>query len=1161
MIDANGDVLTNLRGVGGRKFNISDRKYFQLALRTGKPVISEPLRGAVSGKAIAVVIVPMIVDKQVRLLVAGGIDLDSQQLTAALYAGSDKSAGELMLVSGAGILISHPNPEFVMQPKEKVFNYENSYAYADRKGDGWWLAKNEHGVATVFSEVKLSSADWIVVGSYPYQTEFSALESVRQRVLVVVIMIVVAAGVLGFFLAYSFLKPLVLLRQSVGQLEDGILDREALRTSRNDEIGDLSNQFYRLVLAKDQHAEKANEQEVFVRSLLAGAPDAVILTNAKGEIQDWNIRAEAMFGWGREDAISKNIVQLILPDEPGIAQIMGLLNFSSQRGGGAVSNPIRLEARCKNGQPLMIELSVARISNTNTLSTLAFIRDVTTQIEREDRIALGERRLQMIADNVPALIAYVDRSRRYRFSNAHYLRVLGVDPAGMIGRQVVDVLGLEVYEQMQEWMELAYAGHKVHFEFSQTTSGLTKHFMADFIPDLEGPAESRGFYALVSDISERKGAELRQAASEQRADAANRAKSAFVANISHEIRTPMNAVLGVAQLLQKTPLQDEQKAYLEIIRSSGISLISILNNVLDLSKIEAGKMEFEKILVDIESLIESTVAILLASSMDKNIEVLVGISCEVPRFIVGDAVRIQQIITNLVSNAVKFTHDGYVSVSIRLGESPEVLEIVVDDSGIGMSKEQQQRVFDSFAQADSSTTRNYGGTGLGLAISQQLAVMMGGTISLTSAPSEGTRFVFKFPFEREDPNVLQETSEAVFLLIDESNHSRDLFVRTAAYCGYTAFAFSSVAEACSAAQYDLLRFEQITHVLLPSNIEPRLEVVKKQLFLSGVPSCSSLHLISSSFRDESPLIGGTYADILRKPLTPKLLRKIVNKLQTDFIPRELAHAHMAQLRILLVEDNDINQLIAKAMLANHIKELRIANNGKEAVDILRTAGNFFDLILMDVQMPVMDGYAATSIIRNDLKLTLPIIAMSAGVLSEDVDRCRAVGMSDFIAKPILMDDLYELLERVATQLSSSEGVVETRDSVSSDIPVVVFSSPMLHAILCKNPGMLDQIKQTVVDGITKAREDILKVKDAVSENNFEYAGRLLHSLCGGLGALGASEFVELAQALQMKLKRDIAIDTDELVPCLEVFAAAIEVWLEKPPLGPVRHARAGAKDT
>lgn len=1138
IIDPEGKVLVDLRG-SNKNFNVSDRDYFKKVKNTKSPVVSDPIRGVASGKTIAVIAVPVIVDGEIKAIIAGGIDLTNNSLGAMLTFASGKEQGILILVGANGLIISHPNPELIFQKYSGLKN-ENSFKRVLLKGDDWNISKDEYGKSVVSGSIALKKADWTVWGSYPYQDQFSAIATERTNTVIMISILALTAGTLGAVLAYQIISPMQRLRQDVNAIEKGDLSATALRTYRKDEIGELQNQFYDLVVARDKIAVKAQNQELFTRTLLTSAPDAVVLTNVDGIVLEWNARAIELFGWSRNEALGQNVADLIIPASSRNAHLLGMQRFKNDVT-DRVPLETRLEAQCKDGSKFTVDLSLAKIRLPEGVTALAFIRDVTHQIEREHRIILSESRLQMIADNVPALIAYINSEEKYVFSNAQYKSILGVESKSIIGCRVKDVLSAEVYKDLSTHIGRAIQGENIHFEFSATIRNISYHFMADFIADLV--QNDGGFYALITNITERKESELRQAANERAAAAASRAKSDFVANISHEIRTPMNAVLGIAQLLENTNLQQDQREYVGIIRASGLSLIAILNDVLDFSKIESGVMEIEHERFDIESIIDSMAAILSANSLEKDIDVLIGIGADVPRYIYGDFVKLQQVVTNLISNAIKFTHDGFVSLCIEVCDDGASLQFVVCDTGIGMTSEQLDRVFDSFRQADASTTRKYGGTGLGLSISRRLTELLGGKISVTSAPSEGSMFVAKLPLDKVTQEVILPNIRASLLLIDGSERSRQLFVRSCAYCGFVAHAYVSLSEALSAASMGNLRIELITHILISSLSGDSIENVKNKIRAFGVRKDIDIYETITPFARNRGC-GFSYGNndnIIQKPITPKVLRKLVDKSEVGVPDARSNNILLSNLRILIVEDNPINQLITKAMLANRVGILEVVNNGLESVQILRERPNDFDIILMDVQMPVMDGYEATSLIRNELKLTIPIVAMTAGVFSEEVDRCAASGMSDFLPKPIVIEDLFSLLNRIAAKVTEpTNALFDSQDNI---IHTPVFSPVVLQTILNKSPAFLDYITRTVRSGILRTERELLRLQVAVELNEKEEIRKLMLSMSSTLGNSGAHRFTELVLSSLRNSTKSHPVDVLTLRENLDQFIESFENWI------------------
>jgi PAS domain S-box-containing protein len=555
---------------------------------------------------------------------------------------------------------------------------------------------------------------------------------------------------------------------------------------------------------------------------------------------------------------------------------------------------------------LIVAVSVLFAVLVGLLSLVMNVRQKAARDAARQRSQESERRARVLADTLPLLIAYLDRDLRYRFANAHYRAQWGLEPQDMLGKTVSEVFGPAAGPWLED-LKSALAGRRLHYERDfQGPSGVD-HFLVDLVPDVAPDGRVSGFYLTAMNITDRKN-------SEQRAEAASRAKSEFVANMSHEIRTPMNAVLGVAYLLENTPLTQAQKEYVGMIRSSGQMLLGVLNDVLDFSKIEAGRMELAPQPFLLREVLDSLSNVMSLPANARGISLAIDADDEVPAVLVGDAMRLQQILLNLVGNAVKFTERGGVSVRVMLepaaAEQGLRLRFTVRDSGIGMDLEQQSRLFSAFNQADASTTRRFGGTGLGLAICRRLTELMGGDISVRSTPGAGSEFVVTLPFGVADEDVPVEHPA----------------LQTAAAQGWLMSETPALQDA-------------------PPEPEPAL----------------------------APRLQG--------------------------------------LRLLLVEDHPLNQLVARGMLEHAGASVEVAENGQLAVDRLRDRAEDYDIVLMDVQMPVMDGFEATRHIRHTLGLKLPVLAMTAGVMQSEQDQCIDAGMDDFIAKPLDVEQMLDTISR------------------------------------------------------------------------------------------------------------------------------------------------------
>jgi len=732
--------------------------------------------------------------------------------------------------------------------------------------------------------------------------------------------------------------------------------------------------------------------------------------------------------------------------------------------------------------------------------------------------------------------------------------VRGVELSALYGRPVegLDVFVHQVRQggfEAREWQYQRKGGHT-----------FPVHLVMSGIRDLDG--ELIGFLGVARDITEQKAFQQSLASARDAAESSSRSKSEFVANMSHEIRTPMNAVLGITHLLGQTSLSSAQHKYVDMIRASGESLLVILNDILDFSKIEAGKIEIEHkpfVLEDILKLIGSVMTI---SVGDKDLELVIGVSPDVPPDLVGDRLRLQQVLTNLVGNAIKFTAGGEVVLSITLHErrqSQLLLRFEVRDTGIGISPEEQRKLFSAFVQADSSTTRRFGGTGLGLVICKQLVELMGGEIGLQSEPGKGSRFWFTLPFAEVAGAALTElpAMRDLHVLLADDNPTSPGFLSE--LMGSWGWQVDCVSEKEKIMQrrgggrpYDLLLLDW--HMLEPNGIAS-LKALKAGTAATHMVVIGNAR--ASRTLQAVALENGLDA-VLTKPVTSSSLYDTIHEAfalgahcqypaAAPAVPAA-DDIRLDALRILLVEDNPLNQFVGRSMLEGAGASVHIAGNGLEAVDILRARHHDFDIVLMDVQMPVMDGYQATAKIRHELNSSLPVIAMSAGVMAAERDKCLAAGMNDFIAKPI---DVRQMLSVI---LSSTGGSSHKTAVSEPEKPARVIDIDALLGSYPKDPRLLKRFYQLLGDLRNEWPAMLATCRAAWQQGDAPAAMALLHKTRGSAGTLGADILAELTLTIEDAMREARQGEVDALLPTLETAVThavqAIDEWLARRPLEP-----------
>ena len=654
------------------------------------------------------------------------------------------------------------------------------------------------------------------------------------------------------------------------------------------------------------------------------------------------------------------------------------------------------------------------------------------------------------------------------------------------------------------------------------------------------------------------------------ANAANHAKSLFLANMSHEIRTPLNGVLGMLELLLRTDLPDRQRRYAETAHRSGDSLLRILNDVLDLSKIEAGQLQFSAEDFDLHTLIDD-LAVSYAQLVERRpIEVLARIAPDVPRSAHGDIGRLRQVLTNLLGNAVKFTEAGEVVISASLVEQSDThytIRFSVSDTGIGITEEQRRRIFEPFVQADASTTRRYGGTGLGLTISLRLVRMMGGNFDVDSTPGKGTIFSFTARLGRSKsvpervavaPDFLRNRR---VLVVDDNATNREILREMLEAQGAVIFEAIGASEALQAIDQALLAHTPVD-IAIVDFMMPEVNGIElaAKLRSKHQAACPPILMLSSGI-DVAP-DDGTVDALLTKPVRRDALIRAVSRLlgakssvderlslpapgtgKTHAPERPAVGALSSARPILLVEDNEVNRLVASEMLAGLGLKIEIAVNGQEAVD--RFAPDKYALVLMDCQMPVMDGFAATKRIRSLDRgaQETPVIAMTANAMPEDRELCRQAGMCDHIAKPFTAKRLAETLARWLQTESAKVVPIEPESphAVAAEAAVVRFDPSALDALRSVGASSGSSLVERVAKSYFESTPKLMaELEQGLAAGDLVVARRSAHTLKSSSACLGLVEISALARTIEELCRTGEATGVAPLVPRLksEITAGA-----------------------
>lgn len=861
--------------------------------------------------------------------------------------------------------------------------------------------------------------------------------------------------------------------------------------SQGGEIGRTSSAFNNMSvrvkeLYDDIHLEKSR-----LHTVMETVSDGIIVINDSGVMRSCNPAACKMFGYQPSEMIGHNVKMLMTSAEAERhdGYIRGYMQMGDKHVIGRTREQVGLR---KNNSTFPLSLTVNALMLKTGPMFVGILHDLSEARTTAEKLRKSQKlQAGILATALDCIITIDDKSRVVEFNPAAE-RTFGYKYEEILGRSLADFIVPERFREAHARGMAHYLKTGEHEVLGQRVELIALHRDGHEFPveiavtpvELEG---ARLFTAYLRDISDRKRAEEELRKAQREAEAASQAKSNFLAVMSHEIRTPMNAILGSLSILDETKLSAEQRRFLDNAEQAGKGMVWLINDILDFSKIEAGKLKLELNEVDLVSLVEETIDLMVVRARDKNIELGFHFDSTLPARVLGDSGRLRQIILNLVSNAVKFTEDGGVLISVRDSKEGGMV-LRVSDTGIGISKEKQHFLFKEFVQADSVYSRKYGGTGLGLAISGRLVKMMGGEIGVSSEQGKGSCFMFKIP--------LQPVEEALPIECPEGLPEK-VRLSVANPVTRTALARQLVA----------------WNVMVEgSDSQDGNDAYMEVFGEDGIGR--KIHLTNATVScGQSQLEIPVKYELLAKALRGEDLNLAA---ENNVNQQEGGVVNTAARRILLAEDSHANQMVAVAMLESGGYEVDAVANGQEAVHAFNNLP--YDLVLMDLSMPEMDGIEATKEIRlaeGEGKRT-PILAMTANVVKGDLKRCMASGMDDYITKPVRKEDLLNIVSRWLPKGDKNTVPTTQEEDVRVDHDKTYIDENVLAQLLEDTGATVVPVMMEVY--FAETRDHLQRLSELATQPDLSEMQREAHALKSSSGTMGAVALQQGAKALEEACK-------------------------------------------
>ncbi|MDY6987826.1 MAG: response regulator [Thermodesulfobacteriota bacterium] len=910
---------------------------------------------------------------------------------------------------------------------------------------------------------------------------------------------------------------------------------ESLKEVTNKMIQNVSKE-----MSERKAAEEASLKEKnFSESAISSLPGIFYLFNEEGRYLRWNENFEKVSGYSAEEISS------MVPLDFFRGQDREIISKAIQEAFDKGKTAVEADLVSSDGRKTPYYLTGMRAKIGDATYLVGMGINITERKAAEDALQENEVLLTSIIESMSDGILVLDRNFHYTYWNRSMERISKTSRQEVVdnGKVAWEIFPHLAEEGTEKMMQEAMGGKTVErenipYRLRDGTAGFTSEV---FFPLRTTTGEMKGLVGVVRDVTERKETEEALRRAKEDAEAANVAKSEFLANMSHEIRTPMNAIIGMTDLALDSGLTTEQRDYLETVKTSSDSLLTLINDILDLSKIESRKLDLDLVEFNLADNVGDTLKTLAVRADEKGLELACRVVPDVPEILVGDPGRLRQILMNLVGNAIKFTERGEVVVHVERGGEKEnkiCLRFTVADTGIGIPPDKQQLIFQPFAQADGTTTRKYGGTGLGLTITKHLVEIMGGAIQVESKVGKGTSLRFSAYFDLpKKPSVEPPAFESLdvrglrALVVDDNATNRRILEEILTNWGMKPTGANNARAALATMEQAKVLGLPFGLVLLDA-VMPGMDgftlaqEMKKRPGLVGVVimmvtsagqrgDAARCRELGISAYLTKPIKQSDLLDAIMTVLAYEQRNKKKSPLITRHTLREMQGAHATEvgsraLKILVAEDNAVNQKVVSRILEKHDHTVVLAGNGKEAVHALEN--DSFDIVLMDVQMPEMDGLEATKAIReaeSGLATRIPIIALTAHAMKGDRDQCLKAGMDDYVSKPVKSEELFQAMARQTLALEEREA--KGADKATPD-GGDIFN---LEALFQRFDGDETLCNELLGIFLEDTPGQLEKLKQAVQDNDASQVELSAHAIKGASANIGADALKDAAYQLEI----------------------------------------------